>query len=137
MVFLWGTVRLKYRKSELTTGAIKSYFIMICRKEEGLWQPRQRIFTASTNMETWKWTNKIAPTLFRNIQKLGLKCARRSTIVLCSDFLYFNLTVPHRNTMVKPLIHQSELRTYTKVVPFKENSSFRFVVLWQILNGME
>jgi hypothetical protein len=38
---------------------------------------------------------------------------------------------------VKPIIHQSELRTYTKVVPFKENSSFRFVVLWQILNGME
>ena len=37
---------------------------------------------------------------------------------------------------VKPIIHQSELRTYTKVVPFKENSSFRFVVLWQILNGM-
>jgi hypothetical protein len=37
---------------------------------------------------------------------------------------------------VKPLIHQSELRTYihqselrTKVVPFKEKSSFRFVVL--------
>jgi len=30
---------------------------------------------------------------------------------------------------VKPLIHQSELRTYTKVVPFKENSSFLFVVL--------
>ena len=30
---------------------------------------------------------------------------------------------------VKPIIHQSELRTYTKVVPFKENSSFRFVVL--------
>jgi hypothetical protein len=30
---------------------------------------------------------------------------------------------------VKPLIHQSELRTYTKVVPFKEKSSFHFVVL--------
>jgi hypothetical protein len=30
---------------------------------------------------------------------------------------------------VKPIIHQSELRAYTKVVPFKENSSFRFVVL--------
>ena len=34
-----------------------------------------------------------------------------------------------RVTGVKPIIHQSELRTYTKVVPFKENSSFRFVVL--------
>jgi hypothetical protein len=30
---------------------------------------------------------------------------------------------------VKPIIHQSELRTYAKVIPFKENSSFRFVVL--------
>jgi hypothetical protein len=30
---------------------------------------------------------------------------------------------------VKPLIHQSELRTYIKVVPFKESSSFRFAVL--------
>jgi len=25
---------------------------------------------------------------------------------------------------VKPLIHQSQLRTYAKVVPFKEKSSF-------------
>jgi hypothetical protein len=30
---------------------------------------------------------------------------------------------------VKPLIQQSELRTYTKVVPFKEKSSFHLVVL--------
>ena len=30
---------------------------------------------------------------------------------------------------VKPLIHQSELGTYTKVVPFQEKSSFDFVVL--------
>jgi hypothetical protein len=30
---------------------------------------------------------------------------------------------------VKPIIQQSELRTYTKVVPFKEKKSFRFVVL--------
>jgi hypothetical protein len=37
---------------------------------------------------------------------------------------------------VKPLIHQSELRTYTKVVPFKEKSSFHFVALWKLLNGM-
>jgi hypothetical protein len=29
---------------------------------------------------------------------------------------------------VKPLIHQSELGTYTKVVPFQEKSSFHFVV---------
>ena len=33
------------------------------------------------------------------------------------------------DTGVKPIIHQSELRTYTKVVLFKENSSFRFAVL--------
>jgi hypothetical protein len=39
--------------------------------------------------------------------------------------------------VVKPLIHQSELRTYTKLVPFKEDSSIRFVVLRQTLNGME
>jgi len=38
---------------------------------------------------------------------------------------------------VKPLIHQSELRTYTKVVPFQEKTSFHFVVLWKLLNGME
>ena len=34
-------------------------------------------------------------------------------------------------------INQSKLRTYTKVVPFKEKNSLHFVVLWQILNGME
>jgi hypothetical protein len=30
---------------------------------------------------------------------------------------------------VKPLIHQSEFGTYTKVAPFQEKSSFHFVVL--------
>ena len=38
---------------------------------------------------------------------------------------------------VKPLIHQSELGTYTKVVPFQEKSSFHFAVLWKLLNGMD
>ena len=41
---------------------------------------------------------------------------------------------------VKPLIHQSELGTYTKVqhvVPFQEKSSFHFVALWKQLNGMD
>jgi hypothetical protein len=33
--------------------------------------------------------------------------------------------------------NQLELRTYTEVVPFKEKSSFHFVVLGKILNGME
>jgi hypothetical protein len=30
--------------------------------------------------------------------------------------------LPVRSKGVKPIIHQSELRTYAKVVPFKENS---------------
>jgi len=51
-----------------------------------------------------------------------------------TNFILWGTNIP---SGVKPLIHQSEFRTYTKVVPFKENSSFRFVVLWQILNGME
>jgi hypothetical protein len=38
---------------------------------------------------------------------------------------------------VKPLIHQSELRTYTKVVPFQEKSSFHFGLLCKLLNGMD
>ena len=38
---------------------------------------------------------------------------------------------------VKSLIHQSELGTYTKVVPFQEKSSFHFVVLCKLLNGMD
>ena len=43
-----------------------------------------------------------------------------------------------RSLGVKPLIHQSELRTSTKVVPFQEKNSFHFVVLWKLLNpGME
>jgi hypothetical protein len=39
--------------------------------------------------------------------------------------------------IIFPTVNQSELRTYTKGVPFKEKSSFHFAVLWQILNGME
>ena len=40
---------------------------------------------------------------------------------------------------VKPLIHQSELRTYhsNDSNPFQEKSSFHFVVLWKLLNGMD
>jgi hypothetical protein len=37
--------------------------------------------------------------------------------------------------VVKPLIHQSELRM--KVVPFQEKSSFHFIVLWKLLNGVD
>jgi hypothetical protein len=34
------------------------------------------------------------------------------------------------NLGVKPLIHQSELKTYTKVVPFKENTNVHFALLY-------
>jgi hypothetical protein len=42
---------------------------------------------------------------------------------------YQNMRFPNIYIGVKPLIHQSELGTYTKVVPFQEKSSFHFVVL--------
>ena len=38
-------------------------------------------------------------------------------------------------TGVKPVIQPTRAKNI--VVPFKEKSSFHFVVLWQILNGME
>ena len=47
-------------------------------------------------------------------------------------YMYYRVHAGQRFLLhlgVKPIIHQSELRTYTKVVLFKENSSFRFVVL--------
>ena len=53
-------------------------------------------------------------------------------------FLFYSTTLQnvtqeykriHLYIGVKPIIHQSELRTYTKLVPFKENSSFRCVAL--------
>ena len=59
----------------------------------------------------------------------GINKKSNRTFKYCSKWIWY--------TGVKPIIHQSELRTYTKVVPFKEKSSFHFVVLWQILNGME
>jgi hypothetical protein len=34
---------------------------------------------------------------------------------------------------VKPLIHQSELGTYTEVVPFQEKSSFQYQGMFKIL----
>jgi hypothetical protein len=37
---------------------------------------------------------------------------------------------------VKPLIHQSELRTYTKVVPFQEKTSLCSIVKTTEWNGM-
>jgi hypothetical protein len=50
---------------------------------------------------------------------------------------YSIVSLVWRDIGVKPLIHQSELETYTKVVPFQEKSSFHFVVLWKLLNGMD
>jgi hypothetical protein len=45
--------------------------------------------------------------------------------------IYLNVpNLPKKDKLgVKSIIHQSELRTYTKVVPYKEKSSFRFVLL--------
>jgi hypothetical protein len=47
------------------------------------------------------------------------------------DFWYFSATFNNISAI------SWRLRTYTKVVPFKENRSFRYIVLWKILNGME
>jgi hypothetical protein len=56
-------------------------------------------------------------------------------------FLYLRLSASSKENDlpldVKPLIQQMELRTYTKVVPFQEKSSFHFVALWQLLNGVD
>jgi hypothetical protein len=57
-------------------------------------------------------------------------------VVLPSFVLHSRLTICDC-LGVKPLIHQSELRTYTQVVPSQEKNSFHFVVLWQLLNVME
>ena len=71
--------------------------------------------------------------------KIARICSRsmstpRMLVFLCSSFS-FNIC---DCLGVEPLIHQPELRTYTKVVPFlKKKSSFHFVVLWKLLNGME
>ena len=40
-----------------------------------------------------------------------------------------NISALYYTLGVKPLNHQSELRTYMKVVPFQEKGSFHFVVL--------
>ena len=68
-----------------------------------------------------------------------IKPVYRTSTVYHIDFIKWvyrtSSTVYHIG--VKPLIHQSELGTYTKVVPFQEKSSFHFVVLWKLLNGMD
>jgi hypothetical protein len=49
----------------------------------------------------------------------------------CMHITYYEIKNDQRNKC------KLELRTYTEVVPFKEKSSFHFVVLAKILNGME
>ena len=50
-------------------------------------------------------------------------------VFLCNSFMGKLCSLADVSFGVKPIIQQSEHRTYTKVVPFKDNSSFRFVVL--------
>ena len=71
-------------------------------------------------------------------QRLRLQTysVRRSDFYICL-LLVFTTWILSLTKGVKPLIHQSELRTYMKVVPFKVKSSFQFVVLWKLLNGIE
>jgi hypothetical protein len=75
---------------------------------------------------------------FLSIKLLNQECLKNRPILSFKSLLFYLFTnICTKYLGVKPIIHQSELRTYTKVVHFKENSSFRFVALWQILNGME
>jgi hypothetical protein len=45
--------------------------------------------------------------------------------------IYLNVpNLPKKDKLgVKSIIHQSELRTYTKVVPYKEKSSFAYLAI--------
>ena len=63
-------------------------------------------------------------------------CVNRKISVMIWGCITYN-GVSTLTLGVKPLIHQSELRTYMKVVPFHEKSSFHFVILWKLLNGMD
>ena len=81
-----------------------------------------------------KYNNKF----YKNKQNINPACACYIYLIIvlfCFIYLFFKLCIQRCQTT--NLIHQSELRTYTKVVSFKEKSSFHLVVLWIILNGME
>ena len=62
-----------------------------------------------------------------NVHVDELSSARIWQHKLCAT-LSANINIDYR-LGVKPPIHQSELRTYTKGVPFQEKSSFHFVIL--------
>jgi hypothetical protein len=61
------------------------------------------------------------------------------TIIICGD-MNGSLSIERNMFLcslgVKPLIHQSELGTYTKVVPFQEKSSFHFLYVLSKYQGM-
>jgi hypothetical protein len=55
--------------------------------------------------------------------------------VIDYNWLQLQITItPCLSLCVKPLIHQSDLRTYTKVVPFQEK---KFLSLWSIVTTTE
>ena len=62
------------------------------------------------------------PVLALWVFLLNAACCWYSTKQTSSS--HWKLTCSCHDIGVKPIIHQSELRTYTKVVLFKENSSF-------------
>ena len=53
------------------------------------------------------------------------------------DQWYLHTDKPRYFLGVKPVIQPIRAKDIYKSSPFKEKSSFHFVVLWQILNGME
>ena len=64
-----------------------------------------------------------------------IKSLQGGTIAFAHLFLQhtlrgcFGVDKCFRTLGVKPLFHQSDLRAYTTVIPFKEKSSFHFAVL--------
>ena len=56
---------------------------------------------------------------------------RQGTYAICAWRIKYNSRYG-----VKPLMHQSELRTYESS-PFSKRNSYHFVALWKLLNGMD
>jgi hypothetical protein len=99
----------------------RTWFLYVLSKYQGMFKILQwnaRLRKTSTLKIAWSSPKKFS--IYRS-------CIKEINIIKIY-VLYYG---------VKPLIHQSELRTYTKVVPFQEKNSFHFVVLWKLLNGME
>ena len=91
--------------------------------------PLRQAKTSPFMQSSMKITFIFSHNLFQNFNVVAT--CKLFALKLSSDFLtrfkylqiilkFVELTFP---------FHQSELRTYTKIVPFKEKSSFRFVVL--------